>query len=90
MLLMLLMLNSAEYISSLKKLRIFHRCSFYGIYAYGEEADYLASLMYYSHNNARPDASIEGHTFVQEGYYNASDTAGLQAAINDIFIISGK
>ena len=58
---------------------------FYGIYAYGEESDYLASLMYYSHNNARPSSSIEGTTFDTDGYYNASDTAGLNAAINDIF-----
>ncbi|MBR2560668.1 MAG: LPXTG cell wall anchor domain-containing protein [Eubacterium sp.] len=58
---------------------------FFGIYAYGEEADWLASLMYYAYNNAEPPSNIRGTTFDTDGYYNAASTAALTAAINEIF-----
>ena len=56
-----------------------------GIYAYGEEADWFASLMYYGYNNAEPPSNIRGTTFDTDGYYNAPDAEDLTAAINDIF-----
>lgn len=58
---------------------------FFGIYAYGEEADWLASLMYYAYNDAEPPSNIRGTTFDTDGYYNAASTAALTAAINEIF-----
>lgn len=58
---------------------------FFGIYAYGEEADWLSSLMYYAYNNAEPPSNIRGTTFNTDGYYNAASTAALTAAINEIF-----
>ena len=58
---------------------------FYGIYAFGDETDYLPSLMYYSRTGTRPSAEQEGTTFSTAGYYNASDTSALNHAIDDIF-----
>jgi len=57
----------------------------YSIYAYGKAADWLSSLTYYAYNGRRPSSSDEGKTFETEGYYNASDTEALTAAINEIF-----
>ena len=58
---------------------------FFGIYAYGEEADYLASLIYYANNGRRPSGGDEGTTFDTPGYYNASNTEDLNRAIGEIF-----
>ncbi|MBQ7175015.1 MAG: VWA domain-containing protein [Lachnospiraceae bacterium] len=55
----------------------------YGIFAFANSDDWLASLLYYAYNNSDP--SNPGTTFDTEGYYKASDTAALTQAINDIF-----
>ena len=58
---------------------------FFGIYAYGKETDWLASLMYYAYNNSRPSSSVEGETFDTTGYYNASSQEALEQAVAAIF-----
>ncbi len=56
-----------------------------GIYAYGDEADLLDDLIYYS-NTGSDRSGMNGDTVVNtENYYNASNTASLNAAIEDIF-----
>ena len=59
--------------------------AFYGIYAFGKETDYLASLMYYAYNGTDPSSDNLGETFETEGYYNANTATALAEAINDIF-----
>ncbi len=59
--------------------------AFFGIYAFGKETDWLASLMYYAYQGARPSGDIEGTTFETDGYYNASDADALTSAMSDIF-----
>ncbi len=59
--------------------------SFYGIYAFGTETDWLASLMYYAYNGAETASANNGETFETDGYYNASSTEDLNEAISDIF-----
>lgn len=56
----------------------------YGIYAFGNEADYLDDLIYYAHN-ARQRSDVSERTVDTPYYYNASDSDGLNAAINAIF-----
>lgn len=58
---------------------------YYGIYAYGNEADYLDDLVYYAYNrtdnpNIGPDADES-----VPNYFNASDTDALTEAMNKIF-----
>ena len=55
----------------------------FGIYAYGTEADYLDELMYYAYTGTARD--MDPGTVETDGYYNASDSASLADAINDIF-----
>ncbi|MBR2738055.1 MAG: hypothetical protein IKD88_08255 [Lachnospiraceae bacterium] len=57
---------------------------FYGIYAFGSEADYLDDLVYYANNGSEREET-GGGTAPTSNYYNASDTSALQAAINAIF-----
>lgn len=57
--------------------------AFFGIYAYGKETDYLASLMYYAYNGT--EHNPEGQTFETEGYFNAGDSEALAAAMSEIF-----
>lgn len=59
--------------------------SFYGIYAFGTETDWLASLMYYAYNGSETTYANNGESFETDGYYNASSTEELNAAISDIF-----
>ena len=62
--------------------------TFYGIYAYGTEADLLDDLMYYSVNGAHRGGSIDNVVAATEdapNYFNAGETAQLQAAIDEIF-----
>ena len=56
----------------------------YGIYAYGEEADLLDDLIYYSQNGSdRP--GMDGGTDETPNYYNANNTSALNDAVEDIF-----
>ncbi|MBR5995536.1 MAG: Cna B-type domain-containing protein, partial [Eubacteriaceae bacterium] len=69
----------------------------FGIYAYGTEADLLDDLIYYSNTGSHrvvngyniSTATAQQHNFgsteTTDNYYNASDTAALTAAIEDIF-----
>ncbi|HCK88817.1 MAG TPA: hypothetical protein DHW39_08415, partial [Erysipelotrichaceae bacterium] len=58
--------------------------SYYGIYAFGHEADYLDDLVYYAHNgNERAQQGTE--TVDTPYYHNASNASELNAAINEIF-----
>ncbi len=60
----------------------------YAIYAFGDEADFLDDLIYFSNNNAdRPaaDGGVTGSTVATEGYFNAGSTDELQKAIAKIF-----
>ena len=64
--------------------------TFYGIYAYGTEADLLDDLMYYSVNGEHRGGNANMNNVVaatQEApnYFNAGETAQLQAAIDEIF-----
>ncbi len=62
--------------------------TFYGIYAYGTEADLLDDLMYYSENNQHRGGSINNVVAATQdapNYFNAGETAQLQAAIDEIF-----
>ena len=62
--------------------------TFYGIYAYGTEADLLDDLMYYSKNNQHRGNNIRNVVAATEdapNYYNAGETSQLQAAIDEIF-----
>ena len=58
--------------------------TFYGIYAYGDEGDYLDDLVYYA-LNGRERATVNEQTQETPNYYNASDTASLTSAISTIF-----
>ena len=58
--------------------------TFYGIYAYGDEGDYLDDLVYYA-LNGRERATVNSQTQDTPNYYNASDTASLTSAISTIF-----
>ena len=60
----------------------------YAIYAFGDEADLLDDLIYFSNNNAdRPEADggVTGSTVATEGYFSAGSTDELQKAIAKIF-----
>ena len=60
----------------------------YAIYAFGDEADFLDDLIYFSNNNAdRPEADggVTGSTVATDGYFNAGDAESLQSAIAKIF-----
>ena len=62
--------------------------TFYGIYAYGTEADLLDDLMYYSENNQHRDGNINNvveATQEAPNFFLASNTADLNAAIDEIF-----
>ena len=56
----------------------------FGIYAYGREADLLDDLMYYAQNGS-DRTGMDGETDDTPQYYNANDTAALNAAIEAIF-----
>ena len=56
----------------------------FGIYAYGREADLLDDLIYYS-NTGSERSGMSAATDATENYYNASDTAALNRAIESIF-----
>ena len=58
--------------------------TFYGIYAYGDEADLLDDLMYYTVNKEER-ATVRSNTDPAENYYNAGSTQALQDAIDEIF-----
>ena len=60
----------------------------FAIYAYGDEADYLDDLVYYAYHNAARPAAQGGETAATvetENYFNAMNTADLNAAITTIF-----
>ena len=62
--------------------------TFYGIYAYGTEADLLDDLMYFSQNGQHRNGSINNviaRTEEAPNYFNAGETAQLQEAIDEIF-----
>ena len=62
--------------------------TFYGIYAYGTEADLLDDLMYYSENNQHRGGSINNVVAATQdapNFFLAADTAALNAAITEIF-----
>ena len=62
--------------------------TFYGIYAYGTEADLLDDLMYYSVNGQHRGGSINNVVAATQdapNYFNAGETEELQAAIDEIF-----
>ncbi len=56
----------------------------FGIYAYGREADLLDDLVYYAQNGS-DRTGMDGGTDDTPQYYNASDTAALNEAIEEIF-----
>ena len=56
----------------------------FGIYAYGREADLLDDLIYYS-NTGSERSGLSSATDATDNYYNASDTAALNSAIESIF-----
>ena len=58
---------------------------YYGIYAYGNEADYLDDLVYYAYNRAdNPNIGPSADESVPN-YFNATDTEALNEAMNTIF-----
>ncbi|MBR2552558.1 MAG: Cna B-type domain-containing protein [Erysipelotrichaceae bacterium] len=62
--------------------------AFYGIYAYGTEADLLDDLMYFAENGGHRGGSINNVVVASNPvnhYYNAADTAALNNAITEIF-----
>ena len=62
--------------------------TFYGIYAYGTEADLLDDLMYYSVNGQHRGGNLNNvvdATQEAPNYFNAGETSALQAAIDEIF-----
>ena len=62
--------------------------TFYGIYAYGTEADLLDDLMYYAANGGHRGDNINNviaDTEEAPNFFLAADTAGLNAAITKIF-----
>lgn len=59
--------------------------TFFSIYAYGKETDWLASLTYYAYNGSEVSSDKLGTTFDTEGYYNASSTEDLEAAVQSIY-----
>ena len=59
--------------------------AFFGIFAFGKETDWLASLMYYAYNGTVAPQAQAGTTFTTDGYYNASSAEDLQSAVSDIF-----
>ncbi len=83
--------SNSNYVSAMNEARLVYNAatatggSFYGIYAFGTEADWLASLMYYAYNESETTSTNNGTTFATDGYYNASNTDELNAAISDIF-----
>ena len=56
----------------------------FGIYAYGDEYDYLDDVIYYALNGSKR-ANETTDTVPTDNYFNASDTSALTAAINTIF-----
>ena len=62
--------------------------NFYGIYAYGDEDDWLATMTYYVHNNGDVSGLAPGqygNHFETPYYYYANNTNELQAAVDEIF-----
>ena len=62
--------------------------TFYGIYAYGTEADLLDDLMYFSENGRHRGGNLNNVVAATQdapNYFNAGETAQLQAAIDEIF-----
>ena len=60
----------------------------YGIYAYGTEGDFLDDLIYYAHNGKERPQSEGGVTTATVNtpyYYNANNSAAVNAAIEEIF-----
>ncbi len=57
----------------------------YGIYAYGDEADYLDDVIYYALNNGVARDPEREETDETENYFNASNTASLTSAMSHIF-----
>ncbi|MBR2801400.1 MAG: Cna B-type domain-containing protein [Erysipelotrichaceae bacterium] len=58
--------------------------TFFGIYAFGNEEDFLDDLVYYSQNGTER-SNVSGNTVATPNYYNANNSAALEAAIEDIF-----
>ena len=58
--------------------------TYFGIYAYGSEADYLDDLVYYA-LNGEERSTVNDKTQTTENYYNAGSTEQLTKAISDIF-----
>jgi hypothetical protein len=58
---------------------------YYGIYAYGDEADYLDDLVYYAYNESDNPNIGGGTDNTVKNYFPASDTAALKEAMNTIF-----
>lgn len=83
--------SDSNYVAAMNESRLVYNAttatggSFYGIYAFGTETDWLASLMYYAYNGSETTAANNGETFDTDGYYNASNTDELNEAISDIF-----
>ena len=62
--------------------------SFYGIYAFGREFDFLDDLVYYANNGVeRPisEGGVTGSTVDTLNYYNAMNTDELEEAVSNIF-----
>ena len=59
--------------------------AFYGIYAYGDEADLLDDLLYYAQNGRNNPNMSEDTDPSVPNYFNAADTAALTRAIDSIF-----
>ncbi|MBR4693316.1 MAG: Cna B-type domain-containing protein [Bacilli bacterium] len=60
----------------------------YGVYAFGDEADFLDDLIYYAKDGTARPASQGGETSATvdtTNYYNASDSAALTSSLADIF-----
>ncbi|MGI6220870.1 MAG: vWA domain-containing protein [Coriobacteriales bacterium] len=65
--------------------RVSSNGAFYGIYAYGDEADLLDDLLYYAQNGQNNPRMSEGTDGSVPNYFNASDTESLTRAIDSIF-----
>ncbi len=62
--------------------------TFYGIYAYGTEADLLDDLMYFSENNQHRGGNINNVVAATQdapNFFRAADTSALNTAITEIF-----
>ena len=62
--------------------------SFYGVYAFGKEFDFLDDLVYYANKGyERPDdeGGVTGSTVKTDNYYNASNMEELNDAVSHIF-----